>query len=173
MYNPFTDFVDLLNGVDRRRAPAQPAVPERPSQNTNTYVSPAPPPPPPLPQPKPIPAPNPAPRPKPKTQIMYHGTPKKEWAYDIFYKNRWQVSTGHGNPIGVYMTPEFEEAANSYAEPDGAVIMVEVRPMCRIKKINDTYHVVEIESATENQYYRLKGVTPIAILDINQQIIAR
>lgn len=159
-----SDFVDHLNGNYRRQKRISKALITA-SQIASQQRRVAPPP--------PQPAPNPTPRPVPTPQIMYHGTPELSSAYDIFYNNRWRVKTSHGNTVGVYMTPKFEEAANNYADPDGAVIMVEISPMCRLRKTTDTYHVVEIEGGTENEYYRLIGATPIAILDTTQQIIAR
>jgi hypothetical protein len=104
--------------------------------------------------------------------VMYHGTPEIASAYDIYRYNRWLVGTGHGNQAGIYMTPEFDEAANSYAKEDGAIIMLYVDPTWGKEKTTSTYYVFVVPNPQEGAFYGIGAIDPLGVLGKDGQRIA-
>ena len=86
---------------------------------------------------------------------VYHGTPNKEWAFDILKNNRWKI----GGSKSIYFAPKFSFAA-SYVEEDGAVIEVQICTGSHLHLLFDDEFIAYIGGGVPGFYYRIAGVTP-------------
>ena len=97
--------------------------------------------------------------------IMYHGTPKREWGMIIFSKNKWKI----GPSLRLFLSDDFDLAA-MYARrgSDGVVVKLHVPLNVKLEqKGPKIYSVVVPNPIQRKPYYRIKGIKPVALLDVN------
>lgn len=183
MYNPFKDFVNLLNEADGHPRPHRKQTLSRPkktrssSQSINWQPAPVPSPPSQRNVPPPSPPPNlitphaPAPPPAPQavSTVMYHGTPKKQNAFDIFYTNTWII--GPSSPKGIYVTPDFNTALQ-YAKGEGAVVALEVHSPQKLKKRTSTIYYLKANEGKNGKYCWTDAFTPAVVYNRNGEPLA-
>ena len=123
--------------------------------------------------------------------ILYHGTPTLTAAKDIYLNNRWRVSSS-SMEHGIFMTEEFKVAAR-YAKSSGFIVVLKVTlPSSsivdmssrgfdndqalamgyRLMKMKNIYVALLPKKAIHSQYFRVSGITPVGILDINKNPIS-
>jgi hypothetical protein len=100
-----------------------------------------------------------------------HGTPKREWAMDIYRNGRWLIKDKYFNPPGIYLTTSFTEA-KIYAQDHGAIVIVKTARIIPLKQTTPEYWVFEIELFEENEYYSVWGLEPVAVLNTEMVRIA-
>jgi len=97
---------------------------------------------------------------------MYHGTPEREWGLSILQYNVWRA----GAFMAVYISPEFKLAV-AFARScykQGVVVELYVSPDVRLLQNGPNIFYASVPGTfRENQYYRLKGIRPVRLLDIN------
>ena len=95
----------------------------------------------------------------------FHGTKDIGIAAKIMSTHEWYVEAAHGNPVGLYVTKKFSEAAK-YSSMHGAVLVVDIEPGVPVRKLNNDssngYHYVPVPK--KKTYFNIRGVTPIAML---------
>lgn len=96
---------------------------------------------------------------------LFHGT-SMDAAVRIFSTGLWRV--GYSRPPSIWLTSDFTYAASMAKGRDNAAGILVIRHDPNIYLVNDdpTYRY-EIEGAVpDEEFYDIKGLTPICILDI-------
>ena len=117
---------------------------------------------------------------------LYHGTPALKAALVILTHNRWSVKSH--SPNGVYMTSDFKTAVG-YAGMNGTVVEINVSIPdslvidrkdltgdsrkaldmgFRIIRNGNVYIAPTPESTDANNYFRIEGLKPVRLLDLNK-----
>lgn len=162
MYNPFKDFLNLLNEAIGY-APLYPKPKRRQPRNTQTHWV--------------IPAqlkPKPVPRKKPEQKtselnraieeqwagFLFHGTKNENNAENIMRTHKWVVNVTTNK--GVYLTPSFK-TAKEYAQGKGYIVVVHVKPTKKIVHLKSDYYYAPVPQNFREG--RIEGLTPIAVIN--------
>jgi hypothetical protein len=93
---------------------------------------------------------------------LYHGT-TFENAIEIYVTGLWLI--GSSLPPAVWMTDDFE-IAKEYSGQHGAIVQVHVDRGVRLTKPGGRIYIFKVPGAVAHgEYYRIEGITPIAVLN--------
>ena len=100
---------------------------------------------------------------------LYHGTSNIENAMDIFKNNRFLI--GYSQPYAVWLTPEIN-LAKCYTLNEGGIVEFSMNPAYLLTQIFGGQWIAEVPNKKEGKYYRVPGLTPIAVYDAQMNLIA-
>jgi len=102
---------------------------------------------------------------RPLFKRWYHGCPDKSGALDIYENNRFLIDSP--SPSGVYLSDDLDVAAG-YARNTGYIVEFYSDYDFQLEKKNQGHYYAPVsENISKDNYYRIKGINPIRILDCN------
>ena len=93
--------------------------------------------------------------------VVYHGASYQN-AFEIFRTGLWLVGAGHSE---IWMTSDFRIACN-YAGNNGAIVEFSVASSVYLNNPAQNVFTYNIPNARPGQeYYKIPGITPVAVYD--------